>query len=177
MEKPPRRVTKLIYIHKNNLIFTSVIDTKKVNKIAKEFKPELYQPSIGYMKDCKVIITDGNHRAKALIKRGSDYIPFGLLKEDEYDWVKYSNRTFDIVIFMPDKPVLYPMYYIQWKVGDLYKKSTSFPLLNDPGEEHKKEILEIAMPKMLEDPKFAAMVEKWGIAETEIIRDDAILTS
>jgi hypothetical protein len=47
MEKPPRRVTKLIYIHKNNLIFTSEIDTKKVNKIAKEFKPELYQPSIG----------------------------------------------------------------------------------------------------------------------------------
>lgn len=177
MQKPPLRATKLVYIHKNNLIFTSKIDAKKVKKISEEFKPELYQPSIGYLKDGKVTITDGNHRAKALIKRGNDYIPFGLLNEREYEWVRYSKRVFDLMILMPDKPVLWPMYYIRWKIGDLYKKSTSFPLLCDPGEKHKKEILEIAMPKMLEDKKFADMVQKWGISETEIIRDDGILTN
>lgn len=99
------------------------------------------------------------------------------MNEREYEWVKFSKRDFDIVIFMPDKPVLYPMYYIRWKVGNMYKKSTSFPLLSDPGPKHKKEILEIAMPKMLEDAKFAEMVEKWGISETEIVRDDDILTN
>ena len=76
MEQPKIRVTKLIYIHKKNLVFTSKIDPKKVKEISKNFDPEKYEPSIGFMKDGKVIITDGNHRAKALISRKNDYIPF-----------------------------------------------------------------------------------------------------
>lgn len=172
MKKPPIRATQLIYIQKDRLIFTSNLDEKKIKKIVEEFDPKLYQPSTGYLQDGKVTISDGNHRAKALIERGEDFVPFALLTKEEFDYVKYSARETGIKVFMPDRPLFYPSFYIEVQMGDVTRLTSPIPLYGFPSEEEKQKILDIAIPKLMEDREFARVHALNGITKTTFVALD-----
>lgn len=156
------RYTSLIYIQKDRLVFTSDISTKKVNQIADNFDPKLYTPSTGFLKNGKVTITDGNHRAKALIKRGEDFIPFALLTKKEFDHVKCSNREAPLMLDIPATPIFYPSFHIVTTTGTHTQRTTSFPLYAFPKPAEKKKIFAVALKGLLKDDKFRALHEENG---------------
>lgn len=156
------RYTSLIYIQKDRLVFTSKIITKKVNDIANNFDPKLYTPSTGFLKNGVVTITDGNHRAKALIKRGEDFIPFALLTKKEFDHVKYSKKSAPLMLDMPTPPLYYPSFHIVTTTGPHKQSTTSFPLYAFPKNAEKKKIFAVALEGLLKDPKFREKHEQYG---------------
>lgn len=156
------RYTSLVYIQKDRLIFTSKIITKKVNDIADNFDPKLYTPSTGFLKNGMVTITDGNHRAKALIKRGEDFIPFALLTKKEFDHVKYSDRKAPLMVNMPTPPLYYPSFHIVTTTGPHTQRTTSFPLYAFPKNAEKKKIFAVALGGLLKDDKFRLLHEEHG---------------
>lgn len=51
----------------------------------------------------KYIITDGNHRLMALKIRGYKVAPIVEITKDEFDHVKFSKRTIDLIVRYPKK--------------------------------------------------------------------------
>ena len=92
----------LVFIQKDLILFgNSKTDDEKVNKMAGKIKPFVapaFKTEKGY------ILTDANHRAKAVIKAGFTHIPCALLTKEEYDHVKYSENRIDIQVIPQQNP-------------------------------------------------------------------------
>ena len=172
MKKPPLRATQIVYIQKDRLIFTSDLDQKKIDKIDSEFDAKLFLPPTGHLTEGKVILTDGNHRSKALIQRGEDFIPCVLLNKAEYEWVKNSDRVADLKAFLPDQPIYYPSFFIRMKINGSIHDSTYFPAYEFPDEKTKDKILETAIANFRKNKHFAQLYDTWGITSSKIVAVD-----
>lgn len=99
------KVKPIVLIHKDLLIFSNnKTDQGFVNTISEKLNAEKFQVISVYKSDKGYVVTDGNHRAKAAIQAGINYIPAVVLTKKEYDFVKFSDRSFPVKAFMPENP-------------------------------------------------------------------------
>jgi hypothetical protein len=94
---------EMVMIHKDKLIFGNTkTDKWLVKEIAERYDPEQFTPISCYWTGEGFIITDGNHRAQALIQRGEELVPAFLLTSEEFQFVACSDRVIDVKVFVPE---------------------------------------------------------------------------
>lgn len=99
---PSPRKTEIVFIHKNLLSFSNTRPKRDlIESIKAKLIPNKLKAIPVYLYAGKFLITDGNHRAQGLIERGEDYIPAVILNKQEFDYIKYSKRTLDLMVYYP----------------------------------------------------------------------------
>ncbi len=97
-------IREVVAVKADDIIITnSNLNRKTIKKIKSAFNFSDYAFPMGYISSDGVILTDGNHRATALIELGEKYIPIVPLTKNEFDHVAYSKRTVDLNVRMPEK--------------------------------------------------------------------------
>jgi len=62
-----------------------------------------------YFNGKKFVITDGNHRLEALRRLRHRFAPVVQLTKDEFDYVKYSSRSVDLLVRTPEEVKVYEL--------------------------------------------------------------------
>lgn len=101
------RIAEVVMLKPDRIVFTSTIIKRKVREIAENFDHKKFFPVQVFFDGKGYILTDGNHRTKALIKMGEPYIPAILLTKEEFDHIKYSKRHVDILVKVPKLAKVY----------------------------------------------------------------------
>lgn len=96
---------EVVYIETGLILFSNA-KTKQtlVDEIAAAIDPQKFGIVTVYKTGKGFLLTDGNHRTKAAIKAGYSFVPAVLLTKKEFDHVKYSDRTLDFMVKVPDRP-------------------------------------------------------------------------
>ena len=105
--KRDMRKSPVVHINKRLILFSNPKTSESiVNAIAKEINPLKFLALPVYRMKHGYLLTDGNHRAKAAIKAGYTHIPCVLLTKEEFDYVKFSKRTAELLVNVPEIPII-----------------------------------------------------------------------
>ena len=101
MTGEPREV---VLIDISKITFTSKIRERNVKYLAEHLEIKKFDPVCAYHDGDRYILTDGNHRTKALERIGQQYVPAILLTKKEFDFVAFSkNNHIDVMAKIPEK--------------------------------------------------------------------------
>jgi hypothetical protein len=94
----------VVYVRSEDIIISnSRLDRQTIDAIKAGFELDKYAFPMGLPTGKGVILTDGNHRATAVIELGWQYVPVVPLTKEEFDYVKFSDRKLDITARLPER--------------------------------------------------------------------------
>lgn len=97
------RKAPIYFVHKRLICFSnSTHKGEMIEQIIKNPIKKHLRAFPAYWRYGKYLLTDGNNRVRALIKRGDDYIPIAELNKEEYELIKCSENTKNILIYYPN---------------------------------------------------------------------------
>jgi ParB-like chromosome segregation protein Spo0J len=106
MDKVSNVIKELVLIRKEKLLFGNThISKDKVDSIVANLNVQeiVRNPILIYKIDEKYLVTDGNHRAKALMEKGYKEIPALLLTREEFMFIGGTENTILFKFQIPKK--------------------------------------------------------------------------
>lgn len=97
-------VREMVYIHVDRIVHSNVPKQSKVDFIAAHFDWSVFGVVPVYQTKKGYLLTDGNHRVEAAKAKGFEWIPCIVLCKAEFDRIKFSKLTADVIFKIPEKP-------------------------------------------------------------------------
>ena len=98
---------QLVYVPIAQVILTnSKTSWKRIDWLARHLNMREFKALPAWWNGHGYMLTDGNHRTQAAKLAGFDYVPVVLLTKAEFDFVKFSERSIDMLVCAPEKPIV-----------------------------------------------------------------------
>ena len=102
------RVAELVYAEIELVQITNTkTNPETVRHIAENLSWEEFKALPAWWNGKEFVLTDGNHRTLAAKWRGERFVPLVLLTKEEFDYVKFSKRSVDLMVHTPESPLVY----------------------------------------------------------------------
>lgn len=101
----PGDLRELVFIHVDRLKHSNTPDSSKVARLTVNFDIKEFGVLPVFPMGDKYILTDGNHRMEAAKAKGYVWMPCIILNSTEFQLVKGSKRTAQILFKVPEKPL------------------------------------------------------------------------